>query len=73
MKAVSTIQVIKSTKERMNCNEQWLYQKVTSQLVETVAYVFADISFLDSHSFYFSIKNGFKLLKEKDIEMTPKY
>ena len=57
----------------MNCGEQWLCQKVTSRLVETVAYVFTDIRFLDSHSPYFFIKNGFKLLKEKALEMIPKY
>ena len=41
--------------------------------METVAYVFTDIRFLDSHSPYFFIKNGFKLLKEKTLEMIPKF
>ena len=54
----------------MNCGE--LYQKVTSQLVETVAFVFTDIPFLDSHSPFFFIKNGLKLLKERALEMIPK-
>ena len=54
----------------MNCGE--LYQKVTSQLVETVAFVFTDIPFLDSHSPFFFINNGLKLLKERALEMIPK-
>ena len=41
-------------------------------LVETVAYVFTDIPFLDSHSPYF-FKNGLKLLKDKALEIIPKY
>ena len=53
----------------MNCSEYWLYQKVTSQLVETDAYFFTYIPFLDSHSPYFFIKNGLKLIKEKTLEM----
>ena len=39
--------------------------------METVAYVFTDIRLLDSHNPYFVIKNGFKLLKEKVLEMIP--
>ena len=31
-----------------------------------------DIPFLDSHSPFFFIKNGLKLLKERALEMTPK-
>ena len=47
---------------------------VSSELVETVAYVFTDIPFLDSHSpALFFIKNDFNLLKEKALEMIPKY
>ena len=57
----------------MNCNEQWFYQKVTNQLVDTVAYVFTDIRFLDGHGLYFFIENGFKLRKEKALKMIPKY
>ena len=41
--------------------------------METVAYVFTDIPFLHSHIPYFFIKNGLKLVKEKDLEMIPKY
>ena len=41
-------------------------------LVETVAYVFTDIPFLDSHSPYF-FKNDLKLLKENPMEIIPKY
>ena len=48
-----------------------MYEKATGQLVETGAYVFTDV--LDSHSCYFFVKNGFKLLKEKVLEMIPKY
>ena len=47
---------------------------VSSQLVETLAYVFTDILFLDSHRpDFFLIKNDFNLLKEKALEMIPKY
>ena len=47
---------------------------VSSQLVETVAYVFTDIPFLDSHRpDFFLIKNDFNLVKEKALEMIPKY
>ena len=42
-------------------------------LVETVAYVFTDNPFLDSHSPYFFLKNGLKLLKEKKLEVIPNY
>ena len=41
-------------------------------LVETVAYVFTDILFLDSDSPYYIIKNDLKLLKEKALEKIPK-
>ena len=44
--------------EGMSCSKQWLYERVTSQLVETVAYVFTDIPFFDRHSPFFLIKNG---------------
>ena len=43
---------------------------IKSLLVETVAYVFTDIPILDSHSF---LKNGLKLLKDKTLEIIPKY
>ena len=39
--------------------------------MEIAAYVFTNISFLDSPSHQFFIKNGFKLLKEKALEMMP--
>ena len=42
-------------------------------LVETVAYVFTDIPFLDSYSPYFFLKNGLQLLKKTSLEMIPKY
>ena len=38
------------TKESVNCREEWLYQQVTSYLVETVKYVLTGIPFLGSHS-----------------------
>ena len=41
-------------------------------LVETVTYVFTDIPFLDSHSPYYIIKNGLKMLMEKALEKIPK-
>ena len=41
-------------------------------LVETVAYVFTDTPFLDSHSPYF-LKNGLNLLKDKALEIIPNY
>ena len=41
-------------------------------LVETVAYVVTDILFLESHSPYI-LKNGLKLLKDKALEIKPKY
>ena len=41
-------------------------------LVETVAYVFIGILSLESHSPYF-LKNGLKLLKDKALEIIPKY
>ena len=43
-------------------------------LVETVAYVFTDISLLfgQSQPLLF-LKNGLQLLKEKPLEMIPKY
>ena len=47
---ILNIQKPMCTKETVNCREKWLYQKVTSQLVETVTHVFTDIPFLDSHS-----------------------
>ena len=62
---ILNIQKLMCTKERVNCRGEWLYQKVNSQLVETVTYIFTDIPFLDNHSLYFFIKNGFKLLREK--------
>ena len=49
----------------MNWSEYRLYQKVTSQLVETFAYVFTDIP-------YFFIKNAFKLLQDKSTENVTK-
>ena len=42
-------------------------------LVETVAYVFTDIPFFESHSPYFFKKIGLKLLKDKALEIIPKY
>ena len=42
---------------------------LASQLVETVAYVFTDIPFLDNHSPYLFIWNDLKLLKERALEM----
>ena len=39
--------------------------------MEIAAYVFTNISLLDSPSHQFFIKNGFKLLKEKALEMMP--
>ena len=42
---------------------------LASQLVETVAYVFIDIPFLDNHSPYLFIWNDLKLLKERALEM----
>ena len=44
------IQKLMWTKESVNCCEEWLYQQVTSQLLETVTYVFTDIPFMGSHS-----------------------
>ena len=41
--------------------------------METVAQVFTDIAFLDKHSPYFYIRNGFKLFKEKVLKIIPKY
>ena len=41
-------------------------------LVETVTYVFTDILLLECHSPYF-FKNGLKLLKDKALEIIPKY
>ena len=41
-------------------------------LVETVTYVFTDILFLESHSLY-SFKKCLKLLKDKVLEIIPKY
>ena len=52
-------------KEMMNWSEYRLYQKVTSQLVETFAYVFTDIP-------YFFIKNAFKLLQDKSTQNVTK-
>ena len=46
----------------MNCSEYRFYQKFTSQLVKTVAYVFTDIP-------YFFIKIFLKLLKDKRTEL----
>ena len=40
--------------------------------MKTVAYVFTDIPFSESHSPYFFIKNGLKLLNERALEMIPK-
>ena len=40
-------------------------------LVETVAYIFTDILFLESHSPYF-FKKWLKLLKDKAVEIIPK-
>ena len=45
---------------------------IKKSLVETVAYVFTDILFLDSHVLTF-LKNGLKLLKDKALEIIPKY
>ena len=42
-------------------------------LVETVTYIFTDIPFLDTHNPCFFKKNDLKLLKEKALEMIPKY
>ena len=39
--------------------------------METAAYIFTNISFLDSPSYQFFIKNVFKLLKKKALEMMP--
>lgn len=41
--------------------------------METVAYIFTDISFLDSHGNFFFTKIGFNLLKEIALEMISKY
>ena len=41
-------------------------------LVETVAYVFIDILFLESHSPYF-FKNWLKVAQDKALEIIPKY
>ena len=41
--------------------------------VETVAYVFTDIPFLDSHTVFNFLKNGFMLLKDKALEIIPKF
>ena len=41
-------------------------------LVETLAYIFTDIPSLDGHSSYF-LWNGLKLLKDKALEIVPKY
>ena len=43
---------------------------VASKSHETTS---GDIPFLDCHSPFFFIKNGFKLLKEKALKMTPIY
>ena len=40
---------------------------------DTVAYVFTDIPFLDSHRSYFLKKNRLKSPKEKALEMVSKY
>ena len=45
---------------------------LASQLVETVAYVFTVIPFLDSDSSYFFIYYDLKLLKERALEMITK-
>ena len=42
-------------------------------LLETVAYVFTDIPFLDSHNLYFFIKNDLKFLKERPLVVITKY
>ena len=42
-------------------------------LVETVAYVFIDILFLESHTVLAFLKNGLRLLKDKALEIIPKY
>ena len=47
-----------------------LYQKV---IRGTVTYVFTDTPSLGKRSPYFFIKNDLKLLKEKALEMLPKY
>ena len=52
----------------MNCSE---YSCVKKLLLETVAYVFTDILFLDNHILTF-LKNGFKLLKDKALQTIPK-
>ena len=54
-------------KGRMSCSSRSYIKKL---LVETVAHVFSHISFLGSHSPNYYIK---KLLKEKALEMIPKY
>ena len=38
--------------------------------MEAGAYVFTDISFLDTHSRHFFIKNGLNLFKEKPLNRT---
>ena len=42
-------------------------------LVETVAYVFVDILFLESHTVLAILKNDLRLLKDKPLEIIPKY
>ena len=46
--------------------------RIKKLLVETVAYVFMNILFLESYSSYF-FKNWLKVLKDEALEIIPKY
>ena len=65
--------IFRKQSEHKGKGEWWLYQKVTSRLVETVADSLLIFRFWTSTVLIFLVKMAFKLLKEKVLEMIPKY